>query len=514
MNLTKTNASALPARGAEELWLFGVLFALMLGAVAFGAWAGFPVNDDAYLVLFLRETGVGSLAEAHPARPIYGILLEGVAGLVGLHRAPYVGIGIAFWALLAWQTNRLSRRLFPQQTTFGALAALLILAPILVSTQYTTVTTLIPANLPVSLSLAALLICLREGSERRPGALAAAMCFVAAAGTISEYGIATCMAAAALLWMLRRRRAAVFLSLGAAAGYLVFRAVGDLSVRPKQLPSEQLGKFFSNPLTGVFRLVEGVWSCLLGAYGTAAGAVRIDSESRSTILAALVGLAAAILIGRLCRLRRTAEAEEGAGTVFLGLALAVAAGLLPVVLANRSPVSTDPYESRYLLPVLPFAVITTAYGLHRVAVPRFRPWAAAILAFLAGYGAVTGAFGARNEQRRMEELGRALQPLVRASSGITVAVCPDRERLDGADMTPKVTWRWTDAEARRAWVMPLNEARPLFGTRASCRDTDRIDLPRYLLSTRRVGPLSHLVWVPMDAGFRSGIEPYCCGGAR
>ena len=484
----------------------------MLGALAFGAWTGFPVNDDALLVLLLRDSGISSVAQANANRPVCALLLEVLGGIAGLRSAPYVAIGVAFWALLAWQTNRLSRRLLGPETPVGALAALLVLAPILVSPHYTTVTTVFPANLPVSLSLAALMICLGEGSERRPLlALLAAAGLAGAAGAVSEYGVATSLAAAALLWTMRRRRATAFLLLGAAVGYLIFRAIGDVSVRPRQMPSEQLARFLARPFTGVFHLFDGLWSSFLGAYGTAAGAVRLDAESRSTILAALVGLAVAIPIVRLYR--RASEPKDGAHRVLIGLALAVMAGLLPVVLANRTPVSVDPYESRYLIPVLPFAAIGTACGLQRLTGRRFRPWAAGIAAFLAGYTVVVGAFGARNQQRRFEDLGRLLQPLARASSGVTFAVCPDSILLDGADMTPKVTRRWTDAEARRVWVMPSSEARSLFGTRTNCGATDRIGQPRSLHFPRE-GPVSHLVWIPIEGGALGNLEPYCCGPQR
>lgn len=197
----------------------------------------------------------------------------------------------------------------------------------------------------------------------------------------------------------------------------------------------------------------------------------------------------------------------------MGLVLAIVAGILPVVLANRSAVSADSYDSRYLLPVLPFVSIAVVYGLDRLTTPRLRPVVEAALAFLAAYRIVVGAFEARQEQARMEEFGELLRPLVQGSPGITVAVVPDRW-LDGSDMTPKVTWRWNSGDARRLWVMPASRAATEFGPRQACHGTDRISLARELLSTGRDGPVSHLVFASPWDGAVGGLEPYCIGAMR
>ena len=114
----------------------------------------------------------------------------------------------------------------------------------------------------------------------------------------------------------------------------------------------------------------------------------------------------------------------------------------------------------------------------------------------------------------MEEIGALLRPLVRDSSGITVAVVPDRWRLDGSDMTPKVTWKWSDADGRRVWVMPASRAAEEFGKRGGCHGTDAIALAPELMSTPRVGPLSHLVWLAAWGRTVGELEPYCLGPVR
>ena len=492
-------------------WAVGLLFGALLGALAFGAWTGFPVYDDAYLVLFLREAGVGALAAQHPHRPLFGLLLKWAAEAFGIHRGPYVAMATACWGLLAWQTHRLSRRLLPGAPEPAVLAALLTLTPILVTTQYTTVTTVLPANVPVSLCLAALLICLRDDAQGDRARLLGAAVLVAASVVLSEYGIAAGAACVALLAACRRYRAAGVLFLGTASGYLLFRAGADLSVRAKQSPSAQLGVLLGHPHLAALRFLEGMWRCLVGAWATAAGAIRLSFSDRSTLLAALAGALAAATVALVYRRADPEARGPFGGRERLGLLAAIAGGILPVVLANRSLTSGDPYESRYLLPVLPFAALAAAFSLHRMTAPRFRKGACAALAFVAGYWVVAGAFEARRDQRRMEEIGARLRPLVRDSSGITVAVVPDKWKLDGSDITPKVTWTWSDEDAKRVWVMPASRAAVEFGPRGKCRGADRVALASELMATERTGPLAHLVWLSPWERSLGDLEPYCVG---
>ena len=210
-------------------------------------WGGFPVWDDAYLVLFLRESTLETLAAHHSHRPLFGQLLKWSAAAFGLDRGPYVAMALALWAILAWQTARLARRVRPDDALLPSLAALLVLTPVLVTTQFTTATTVLSVNLPVSLVLAALLTCLAaDAPVGRTRGLGAAL-LVAGAVAISEYGIAAGFAAAAFLAARRRVRDAGWVAAGTVAGYAVFRAFSHLEVRAKQVPSVQIRNFLGEP---------------------------------------------------------------------------------------------------------------------------------------------------------------------------------------------------------------------------------------------------------------------------
>src|SRR5262249_21895345 len=160
------------------------------------------------------------------------------------------------------------RRLFPGERDIAPLSAILTLTPILVTTQYTTATTLLPCNLPVSLCIAALLLCLRgDAGDRERARLFGAFVLVGGAVAVSEYGIAAGAAAIALLLVLRRPKAAGVVLVGLIFGYVVFRLTGDVTARMKQTPSVQIDKFLKRPHAALFRFLEGMWHCLVGAWG-------------------------------------------------------------------------------------------------------------------------------------------------------------------------------------------------------------------------------------------------------
>ena len=142
----------------------------MVAAMAAGAIWGYPVFDDAYYLMALREGAAGDLAAQHRDRPVYGALLQAAALTFGRAEAPCVALAVGFWALLAWQTHRLWKRLFPEQAEIALLAAALAFSPLLVEIQFTTVTTILPITLPVTLCLAAVLYLLAGGAEHETAA--------------------------------------------------------------------------------------------------------------------------------------------------------------------------------------------------------------------------------------------------------------------------------------------------------------------------------------------------------
>ena len=481
----------------------------MAAAMVAGAVRGYPVFDDAYYLMALREGAARDFVAQHRDRPVYGALLQAAANTFGRAEAPCVALAVGFWALLAWQTHRLWKHLFPEQAELSPLAAALAFAPLLVEIQFTTVTTVFPVILPVTLCLAAVLILLARRPDETPRDWIIAAILTALAALISEYAIAAAAACGALLIGLRRFRSASVIALSAGLGYLAFRLVADISDRPKVDSAARLGEALASLWTTLSQWVSALAYTLAGAYGRAISEFRLDWDSRGTWIAALAGAVAAAGAAAWLRPPQALAPSGERSRHLFALLFAVALGLGVVVLANSNPLSADPYRSRYRLPVVPFAVVATLAALDRVVRPRYRAVVFASLAFLAAWRMADGAFRVRREQLLMEDVGRRLLPLVQGSNGLVIGVVPDQQMLAYSDITPKVTKRWTDRDSGRVLVLPHSEAEEVIGIRLACLSPDTIDLRVKRDSGVRYGSLDVLVWVPIGKHGAGTPEPYC-----
>ncbi len=473
---------------------------------------------DAFVVLLEREQGYRPLLEHHPDRPLYGWMLRGTVALFGSHRGFWIAISLAAWALLAWQCSRIWKRLFPQSETESWIPALLLLSPIVVQTQFQTLTIAYPCVVPVCLGLAALLLGLRpEPGHAVTWAGVALLAFVAA--LVSEYGVAAAIAGGTLAMVLRRRREAALLTAGAGLGALVFRLTSNFTVRPGVSAEVELPRVISSPLGVVIHWLSGLWYSTIGAWAAAAARMNVSPQSRGPYLAVAAGLVTAALVFLATRrddaaaasaidLRRTAALMAGVG-----------AGTLPVVLAGRSVSPAgfvySSFDTRFLIPALPFVCVLVAGVLIRGSAPRLVPAVIALLGFLCAEEAWRGAFAARRSQRWAEDLGRALRPLVKDSPGITLAVIESNPtRRWWPTQTSRATLDWTVDEERRVWVLRDNQAARMLGPRDACHASDTIRISTQVRSVPRIGPLSHVVWVPSVGDAVGTPEPYCTGPER
>lgn len=494
-------------------WPAAALFALVAGAIAFGAWTGFPVFSDAVLPLIAHDSGVGSLAAKHADRPIYGWMVQATVSAFGFRRLPWIAVSLAAWGILAWLTARLHRLVFPDHPEWSWLPALLVLSPIVVQTQFVTLTIAYPGVAPVALVLGALLI--GAGGAGRTRALGV-LGLSALAVLVSEYGLAAAFAGALLAFGLRERRTALWLALGAACGALVFHLTADSSLRPDVTADTQLPKLAAAPVAGLYRWLSGTWHATIGAYGGAIWRTQLDAKSHASLAIAALGILGALLAAFAAKDAAVAEparAERVQWRRLVVLILAVSAAVLPVAAAGRRTVFpadwTGDYESRFLLPALPFASVFLSGVVACAMTRRMQSVAAALLAFLCVEASGQGARQAMRSERWAEQLGRVLLPLVRSSDGITIAVGDDDPRLSwGTILTGKLSASWRDEDARRVWAMARSRASRAIGARADCRAPNTIEIDDALRETRRSGRLSSLVWVP--AGDRVGpLEPYC-----
>ena len=495
-----------------------VPFGAMAAALGFGAWTGFPVHSDAVLTLLERERGKAALAAYHPDRPLYGWMLQLTENVAGSGRVVQVGTALAAWAVLAWLTSLLWKRLFPGEERWSWLPALLVLSPIVVQVQFVGLTIAYPGVLPVSLILGALLIDLPAPGVRRPARAAAVLLLAGLSAVISEYGVAAAFGGAALALVMHHRRTAALLALGAGAGAVVFHLISDAAARPDITAATQLPHVLGHPLRAFGRWLLGFWYALAGAYGDAASRLLLDPDSRSTLVAFALGLASVPFV--VMAVRRFAPPDPRAfdRRRAVGLIVAIGAATLPVVLAGRHVASYGTgipgYETRFLLPALPFACVLVASALVRLLVPGVLPAAAAVLVFLCVQHAWQGAFEMRRVQSWARDLGRVLQPLVRKSPGITLAVvAADPSPMTGPILTSKITLGWPAGDAARTWVLSLDKALLLVGSRGRCHVGESISIAGEIRWAGRSGPLDRVVWIP-DRGGRVGEpEPYCVAPA-
>jgi hypothetical protein len=496
-------------------WPQLVLYAMVVAAIGAGAWTGYPIFSDAILPLLVHDSGdAGSLAAKHADRPLYGWMVQATVSLFGFHRLGWIVVSIAAWCLLAWLTSRLFRRVFPERSEWSWLPALLVLSPIVVQTQYVSITVAYPGVIPVALVLAGLLVGMGGPGSRR---VAGVFLLGALAAGLSEYGIAAGFAGAVLAFGLRERRAALVLAAGVGCGAVIFHLTSDFSNRPDVTADEQLPKLAAAPVAALYRWLTGTWHAAIGAYGGAIWRPELDVKARSSLAFAVLGIVGAILAAvaasRSGGRPEDARDERPARLRLVFLFLAVAAAVFPVAAAGRgTPCSaawTGEYETRFLLPALPFASLLLAGALARGFTPSLAPAAAALLGFVCVVASWNGALQAMLAQRYAERLGKALLPHVRSGDGIVIAVGEDDARLRwGSILTGKMTASWRDEEARRVWAMARSRASRVIGARAGCRQPDTIVLDEETRWIRRKGRLSELIWVA--AGDRAdAFEPYC-----
>lgn len=444
-----------------------------------------------------------------PDRPVCGVLIQLCTLAADGHKAIYIAIAILSWLWLAAAAAGLWDALFPEWTRASSAVALATVAPIVTRIQFTTVTTVFPVVVPVALVLTALVLLLRNPEGKGGygnGILAAVM--VAGAIVMSEYGLATTIAATTLLLVLRRWHSIVSLSGGAAIGYLVFRAISNVALRGATDPDVQFAQLLRHPWLYPPKVLSSIWYCTIGAWARAASEVALDWNSKSTLLAVLAGLTIAAMTAIFVGERREPEAVDGFRRRLLALVAAVTAGRLPAVIVMGWP-AIKIYPSRFQLPILAFASCTIVAVILAVTKPRYRPLALSAFFFLAAYQLVVRAFEQRTLQCELERFGENLRPHMR-SGGLVVVIVPDRLELMQVEIL-KAAEKWSADEANRLWVERPDEALRLFGPRSGCRSLESIHLETPLLRW----PLPHdkisrILWAPSSSE-KDALEPYFTG---
>ncbi|MCP4655170.1 MAG: hypothetical protein GY856_07095 [bacterium] len=425
-------------------WLGEVLVLVLVTAgLTAGAVTAFPIWDDGWLRLIEVEHGNQQIRDAMADRPFiawiwaelsrHGLLWS--SGVV-IHFLAWLGLGLVTLAI--W------KRLFPDQKFLALAAACLAVAPITAQTQLILVNPVWGGLIgPVLIYGALLLIWPAADSGRFKllyGVAAGVLVFLSI--LISEYALSA-VAAAMLLLLFnargvgpqRRRRYLVALGLLATTafvGYVAFRAGIDSSLRTDTNPTYLLHDLAGKTRTVPFNLFSSFWSCGIGNLLERIGTIQIrDFTDR---VAALAGLTVGLLsLWATCRSRQESSASDTARRrrILIGLAAALVAALVPVLLMGRVPEAGT--ASRYWLPLVPVSsclsvlVLVTLLGSgRRWAIP-------ALCGFLAGYWGAHDAVLYRADRTQIRVWAEQIRPhLTRTGNNVVVlhaALIPLRPRL-------------------------------------------------------------------------------------
>jgi hypothetical protein len=496
---------------APSVLVGAVLALFVLTALAVGSWWGFPVQDDTYMIRLLRLGGADLIIQEYPDRPIVGFLVATCVRFAGEHRALYIAIALVFWSLLAAQAIRLWVLVFPEWTPAWPAVALAVVAPVVTLVQFTTVTTVFPCVLPVTLVLGALL-CLLGRADVGAGSVSriAAVFLVAAAAVVSEYALATVAAAATLLLLLRRWRGTITILGGVSLGYAVFRAISDVRLRASTDPGVQLAALSSKLWSRTFNVLAATWHCMAGSWGRALYDFQITSGSKSTLFAAAVALAVAGCAASLGVGRHTTDRPEPVGRRLLAVIAAVAAGLAPTIFVLGWPLHYD-FSTRYFLPELVFASCGAVALLLAFGQPRLGVLAVFLVSFLAADRLVLGAFEEKALQAALERFGERLRPFVGQDEGLLVLVSTSRKPMHVLEAMAKATYRWSFPEAGRLEIVEPGKAKLLLGPRSGCRSAESLRLsPRGLRWPRPAERIRLVMWDASSSG-DPDPEPYFRG---
>lgn len=538
-------------RTASSVLAVGLIMApLVLGAIL-----AFPIWDDGWLWLVLKEQGPEAILVGLPDRPVMASLwvLLATVSEETLWATTLVAQAVLL-CLLAFISARLWVHLFPDLAGYAWVVAALSVSTVLSKVQMVLAHTGLGSLPPVVLAYLALLLVLRYVT--RPGtgildrsALPLSAVALAAGVLVQEYAVPVALVTIALLiphlWdpsdaAVRRRalKGIATVAVTAVVAYSAYRVLADTSVQSGVGVEPTL---ILNPRRLVlipFILVMAVWRgvavnvAMAVESATAKLSVVWPDAARpdvATVVAVLYGaLVAALLVygGRTADRGAVIEVKPRETTDRRQLVTVLAAlivGLFPVVAMRRVPWDpADAMTTRFGLPVLPILAVLIVRLALGVVSRRWWAIPVILLGFTVGSVTVADVWGAIRERQTVTTMGTALEPRVAATEGLTVAVVSLPERPLGPrrqlELTARLTANWPAQLRERFWAYrvgggpPLfypEEATLLFGRRATCRAPRTVNPASRPGPAKRRGDVSQFLFVAPGVDGAVVIEPYC-----
>lgn len=521
--------------GQAPFWNLSSLVALLmvLAPLTIGAIGAFPIFDDAWNWLYLKEKGTDFITSL-PDRPLMGYvwtvlsLSEDAFWLFNYAAHAFLWGGLAFATAILW------RHLLPNLAPYGWVAACVAIAPFGFQLHTMLANIVLGCLLSIVLAYSAYLLLLRfiRASDAAGWtSLMASQLLLGFAILYMEYAFSVVGIMTSLLLLpailnpnegeRSRTYRVILLSIvvaGVAYGayYLLAEWRANTGIMYKHPPNaKELGVMF------VVKMVQSIWQGVIGNLALSLSEVRLTSKSG--LLAVLYGAVVGILLIAGTRAHRASNiSTQSMGGSIVLLAIAMVAGLLPVIYSGRLPWNPDDGgTARFgtaLLPVMAMVLLLT--GLSLV---RRKLWF--ILVFLLGGAAGDIAFseGWRviQDRQEMAAMGAAVRPHVSDRGGLTVAVVSMPWRKFGParqwELAARLSADWPVAQREKFWAFryggnpPLTfyseEASLLFGTRGECRIPKQGDFGGRLVE--RKGPIDRFLWIERRPDGTIAVEPFC-----
>jgi hypothetical protein len=531
---------------ARQLWrsvASGLALVLICVPLTIGAIWAFPIWDDGWLWLLLKENGAGMIAASMADRPVIATLWSLLATSEhAFWHASFVAQAL-LWPIFGIMSALLWTRLFPDLRQYAMVVGCVTVAPIISKVQMVTANIALGALLSVVLTYGAFLLLLRfvmaDGRLGR-AALGLSLPILGLGILLMEYALAVVMAMVIMFWWyawrapdpdtrVRAWRAIFFSILTAGAAYATFFIIADFTARPGWARNSAsplfvftLGK--AHLARFPFNLVEGIWRSVAGGFVSSLGQVTLTSKLG--IIAAAYGALVAGLLFYGSRNPRPNATSPSGNTIsqrdILAPALALVAGLLPSVAMARIPWNPgDGMSSRFELPLLPITVALIV--LISLGLVRQRFWAVPILlfGFVAGNATFTEVWSTIRERQQMSAFGASLQAHISSEDGHTMAAVVLPERSLGPqrpyELTARLAATWPQELRAKFFAFRFGgfppkwrsdlEAEALFGSRGDCKLRRETEIRIRFVT--RVGPINQLIWVKPHTDGSISVEPYC-----
>jgi hypothetical protein len=496
-----------------------IILAGLTAVGTFFAQQAYPMWDDSWLQLVADEKGPDQISDFVLDRPVAGEIWEWLAAepdrlvlkAVLLHWATCFGMALA--------TLYFAAQIFPGSSLLSLATACLAATTAVCRTQ------IVLAVQPVAPGITAVATFLAIGliagtiSTRLPPWKTAMRWLMAITvfilgGIVTEYFVAASLAG--VVWLLtlglRENDAGRLRSYKAALGLLILSVITYFIYHQLASAEARIGvrpeSFLAHGLGWRARVTIPVW--LSSVYVGCAGAMldRIASLrllSFTDVAGVVAGMTLAIAIHVPFWRYRGTRAESANGLfdthLLVGTILAVAAGLLPLIVMGRRP-SLTTFESRFWTPVIPFALCASV-GLLATLLRHRRLWILPVVcALVAGWSAVSDGLHAVAERRTVMNWGDGLRKHL-SNDGLTVAVFDNgwRSELEQPrdyELTARLASHWPAQDRQRFWAFASSEQAFTLPSLSGVDPAGRMrfaKIDRQMRGVARVGPVQRVIWI-------------------